>query len=183
MIGRVSSSRPHATMRADRRAGAPLVSAEPAVDPERLRSWPGAIARPSRAECVLERQRTSLLVIPGGAARHLGRRRAIRARREHRGELKAGPHAGPPRVPEIANWRAAEAQQRLGTTRGASCFFAPKCRTLAGALLTAARTCILVRAAATYGAGSVEICVRGTSGAVALPSTAANRRRRTAPRS
>ena len=71
VIGRVSSSRPHATMRADRPAtaststwtaymelpseiayldvevpGAPLVLAEPASDPERLRSCAGAIAVP-----------------------------------------------------------------------------------------------------------------------------------------
>jgi hypothetical protein len=31
---------------------------------------------------------------------HLGRRRAIRWRREHRGQLKTGPQAGPPRVPQ-----------------------------------------------------------------------------------
>ena len=40
-----------------------------------------------------------------------------------------------------------------------------------------------MQAMATYGGGSVEICVRGTSRAVAPPSSAANRRRRTAPRS
>jgi hypothetical protein len=39
----------------------------------------------------------------GRRCRHLGRRRAIRRRREHRGQLKAGPHAGPPRVPQIAS--------------------------------------------------------------------------------
>ena len=32
----------------------------------------------------------------GRRCRHLGWRRAIRQRREHRGQLKAGPHAGPP---------------------------------------------------------------------------------------
>ncbi len=34
--------------------------------------------------------------------RHLGRRRAIRQRREHREQMKAGPQAGPSRVPQVA---------------------------------------------------------------------------------
>jgi hypothetical protein len=32
--------------------------------------------------------------------------RAIRRRREHREQLKAGPHASPPRVPQVAKSRA-----------------------------------------------------------------------------
>jgi hypothetical protein len=61
--------------------------------------------------------------------------------------------------------------------------FAPKCRALAGGIALAARTCVVVHAAATYGGGSVAIYVRGTSAAVAPSSTEGNRRRRTAPRS
>ena len=38
----------------------------------------------------------------GRRCRHLGWRRAIRQRRKHRGQPKAGPHAGPPPVPQIA---------------------------------------------------------------------------------
>jgi hypothetical protein len=36
--------------------------------------------------------------------------------------------------------------------------FAPKCRSLAGGFALAARMCILVRAAATYGGGRIRTC-------------------------
>jgi hypothetical protein len=45
------------------------------------------------------------VLVTVGCAAHLGWRGAIRSRRKHRGQLKAGPHEGPPRVSQIAKSR------------------------------------------------------------------------------
>src|SRR5271166_2312997 len=47
------------------------------------------------------------VVTAGGAAGTSDGDARFARRREHRRQLKAGPHAGPPRVPQIANCRAA----------------------------------------------------------------------------